>query len=101
MDRRQSLHQILTTIEGVKQVYFQRPPDVKMEYPCIVYNRDSIRSTYADCKAYYSTVRYKVTVIDTNPDSEIHLAIRDMPMAEYDRFYTANGLNHDVFNLYF
>jgi hypothetical protein len=82
-------------------VYFQPPPTVKMEYPCIVYRRDFALTYFADDKPYKHGRRYQVIVIDRSPDSPIPDKIRDLQYCIYDRFYTADNLNHDVFKLFF
>jgi hypothetical protein len=82
-------------------VYFQPPPNVQMTYPCIIYKRDDAVTDFADNKPYNNTKNYQVTVIDNNPDSDIPDKVAALPMCTFDRFYTAENLNHDVFNLFF
>lgn len=82
-------------------VYFQPPPNVKMSYPCIKYERDDAETEFADNVAYRNTKRYKVTVLDRDPDSLIPDQVASLPLCAFDRFYTADGLNHDVFNIFF
>lgn len=101
MAQRLELQGILASLLGSNNVYFQPPPTVKMQYPCIIYNRDRINIEYADNKSYKNKRRYQVTVIDQDPDSIIHEKIGALPMCAYDRFYTADNLNHDVYNLFF
>lgn len=101
MDQRLELQAILTEILETDQVYFQPPPTVKMVYPCIVYRREYELTRFADDKPYARKKRYQVTVIDQNPDSGIPDKIAELPMCTYDRFYTADNLNHDVFKLFF
>ena len=101
MARRLELQQLLVDILGSSEVHFQPPPTIKMVYPCIVYKRDDIRTDFADNQMYKHKKRYQVTVIDQNPDSDIPDKILELPMCRYDRFYTADNLNHDVYNLYF
>ena len=101
MSRRLELHDTLCGILGSKQVYFQPPETIKMQYPAIVYSIDIINTPYADNRVYLSFDRYSVTVIDRDPDSIIPSKILSLPMCEFDRFYTKNNLNHYVFKLYF
>lgn len=98
---RTDLSKILREILGTTNVYFQPPPTVEMKYPCIVYERSSADSQFADNIPYVHKKRYKVTYIDTNPDSEIPDKIANLPMCVFDRHYTADNLHHDAFNLYF
>lgn len=101
MAQRLELQAILTEILQTDQVYFQPPPSVQMKYPCIVYHRDYELTNFADDKPYKHKKRYLVTVIDRNPDSGIPDKISELPLCVYDRFYTADNLNHDVFKLFF
>ncbi|MET0787435.1 MAG: hypothetical protein ABWY25_12105 [Paenisporosarcina sp.] len=101
MAPRPELQTILVDILGSSNVYFQPPPTVKMEYPCIVYRRDFGETNFACNKPYQHSKRYQVTIIDRNPDSDIPGKIAMLPMCVFDRFYTADNLNHDVYKLFF
>lgn len=101
MGKRMDLHQILCDILGSEHVYFQPPPTVKMKYPCIVYSRTSGRTEFADNNPYLFRLRYQIQLIDKNPDTDILEKIAMLPMCTFDRHYTSDNLNHDVFNLYF
>lgn len=101
MAQRLELQTLLIGILGSDNVYFQPPPTVQMNYPCIVYHRDYELKNHADDKPYKKRMRYSVTVIDRDPDSPIPNKISDLPMCTFDRFYTAHNLNHDVYKLFF
>jgi hypothetical protein len=101
MAPRLELQAILAAILETDQVYFQPPPTVKMEYPCIVYRRDYEETSFADDRPYLLRLRYQVTVIDRDPDSGIADKVAALPLCIYDRFYTSENLNHDVFKLFF
>lgn len=99
MSRRTDLHTLLKAIIGSDAVYFQPPPTVQMVYPCIVYERSKYNSRYADNRPYILEQSYQVTVIDKNPDSPILDKVAHLPRCSHDRHFTADNLNHDVFNL--
>ena len=99
MGQRLELHQLLETF--TENVYFQPPTNIQLKYPCIIYKRDFAETKFADDKPYNHTLRYAVTVIDPDPDSEIPGKVAAMPMSLFNRFYTADELNHDVYNVYF
>ena len=101
MRTRLELQALLEDILGSRQVYYQPPASVKMQYPAIVYSRKDIDSRKADDISYIHTPVYELTVIDKNPDSEIPIQISQLPMCSYDRHYTSDNLNHDVFTIYF
>jgi hypothetical protein len=101
MGQRENLQSLLEAIQGSENVYFQPPTNVQIQYPCIVYKRDNIRSAFADNSPYRSTTRYLVTAISEDPDSATVGQIANLPMCRHTRFFTRNRLNHDVFELYF
>lgn len=101
MAPRLQLQSLLEELLGTDKVYFQPPPNVVLTYPCIVYKRDFAQTTFADNQPYDRQIRYQVTVMDKNPDSELPAKVAALPMCLFDRFYTADNLNHDVFNLFF
>ncbi len=101
MDRRTELHEKLVDILGSRNVYFQPPSGHRMSYPCIVYERSKIETDFADNRPYRFSKRYRVTVIDKNPDSELPDKVAQLPMCTHDRHFKADNLNHDVFDLYF
>lgn len=101
MAQRLELQALLVDLLGSNNVYFQPPPSVQMSYPCVVYKRDYVSTAFADDKPYNLRKRYLVTVIDQNPDSGIPDKVAELPSCVFDRFYTADNLNHDVFRLFF
>lgn len=100
MDRRLQLQQTLESILGSGNVYFQPPPNIQMQYPCIVYKRDRVDIDYAGNKPYLNRKRYTVTVMDTDPDSDIPDKVASLQTASFNRHFTADNLNHDVYTLY-
>ncbi len=103
MGQRSDLHTILLAImpEEDKNVYHQRPPTVGMAYPCIVYKRSEFKTIYADNVLYQRKKRWQVTVMDLDPDSDIPDTVANLPLCSFDRHFTAENLNHDVYDLYF
>ncbi len=101
MNKRIELQRILEEILGSKNVYFQPPETIKMKYPAIVYSRSNIRNTYAGNFVYKQDYAYQVTVIDSNPVSEIVKKVSNLPMCSFSNHFVADGLNHDVFTLFY
>lgn len=101
MSRRLELQALLESLLGSGNVYFQPPPSVSMKYPCIVFKLDGEHKIFANNKPYSRKARYSVTVIDKNPDSLIPAKIAELPMSDFNRFYSADNLNHTVYNLYY
>lgn len=84
-----------------KNVYYQPPTGQKMVYPAIVYSRNNIDNIFADDVVYDQFHSYMVTVIDKDPDSRIVDELSRFPTTRFIRHYTADGLNHDVFIIYY
>jgi hypothetical protein len=101
MGSRLDLQAILEAIVGSDNVYFQPPTGKEMSYPCIVYKRNDTKTAHADNIPYRQTLRYMVTVMDRNPDSDIPGKVAALPLCSHDRSYAASKLNHDVYILYF
>lgn len=96
--RRSLLHDQLVAM--CDHVYFQPPVNVLLEYPCIVYSRDFAETKFADNAPYDVRFRYLVTVIDRDPESDIPAKVAAMPMTTFNRFFTTDDLNHDVYQVF-
>ena len=101
MANRVKLQAKLEELIGNKNVYYQPPESLKMEYPCIRYSKSNIVSTHADNMKYSNNTKYEIIVIDKRPDNDVIKKILNLPYSEHDRHYVSNNLNHDVIILYF
>lgn len=101
MGLRTDFHAILEDVLGSDNVYFQPPASITMEYPCITYQLGYIDTQYADNNPYHLEKRYTVILIDRDPDSVVIEKLANLPKSIFDRHYTADNLNHDVFSIYY
>lgn len=101
MGSRLELQSELEKILGSRNVYFQPPSSVRMQYPAIVYSRKDIEGRFANDKIYRKLPCYEAILIDKNPDSEFIDKILDLPYCSFDRHYEADNLNHDVFTIFY
>lgn len=101
MATRLDLQTSFENLLGSRNVYFQSPESTRMSYPAIRYSRKNIENVYANSSVYNQHNCYEVVVIYRDPDSDLPHKIASMPMCRFDRHYTAENLNHDVFTLYF
>ena len=101
MDKRSELGQIFREILGSGNVYFQPPSNIQMKYPAIRYERSDMETKHADNGVYNRRVRYTVTVIDHDPDSQIVSRVSMLPLCRFERHYAQDNLNHDVFEIYY
>lgn len=100
--QREELNDYLVEMSGLDEenVYFQPPEDRLLQYPCIVYERDNSSVQHADNFVYRKHLRYQVTYIDQNPDSDVVDKLLALPLCTFSRHFATSGLNHDVFTLY-
>ena len=101
MASRLELQSKFEDVLGSRNVYFQPPSSVRMQYPAIVYSRKDIEGRFANDKIYRKLLCYEAILIDKNPDSEFIDKILDLPYCSFDRHYEADNLNHDVFTIFY
>lgn len=101
MHSRLTLHEEFCTILATRNAYFQPPMSVQMKYPAIVYKLNDMDKRHANDDVYSLLTAYEVILIDKNPDSELVSKIMALPYCSFNRFYTADNLNHWVFTLYY
>lgn len=102
MASRHKLHEELCEILGSRNVYFQPPASVKMQYPGIKYSFTGIAPKRANNRIYASTNRYEVILIEYDPDSDIgEKLLSHFPMCNFEHSYVADNLNHKVYTIYY
>lgn len=98
------LHEILCDILGSRNCYYVPPSNIDMNYPCITYELEQASFLYADNKRYLNRMKYSITVIDHDPESEIvkRLFKSNLPYLSMDRSpYVIDGLHHFPMILFF
>jgi hypothetical protein len=105
VQRRLDLHALLLATSGLDEdhVHFQPPTGMQMDFTggVITYSRSRAAEQFADNLPYRSAQGYTVTVIHKDPDNDIRVKVAALPYCSYDRGYANDGLNHDVFTLFF
>ena len=104
--KRLDLHDKFVDILGtagrpVTRAYFQPPSTIKLEYPCIIYSRSDRKNFFSNDSIYLGLNQYQVTVVDKNPDSLLPEKVQELPYCKYTTHFTADGLNHTVYTLYY
>jgi len=84
-------------------VYFQPTSDIRLQYPCIIYNVDEIEVLRADDGVAYKVDRsYNLTIIDEDPDSEIpYRIIQEFAYSTFVGVDVTDGLYHNRMKLYY
>lgn len=101
MNNRLKLQNKLEELLGSRNVYYQPPESLKMEYPAIRYSKSNIRSRHADNVKYSNFTSYEIIVLDKKPDNKVIEKILELPLSSFDRHYVSDNLNHDIITLYY
>ena len=101
MKSRLELQDMMETLLGSRNVYFQPPESIKLKYPAIVYSLSDIRNMHASNTVHKKDTVYSLTYIDEDPDSENIKKISNLPYCDFDRYFTSDNLNHYTFTLYY
>lgn len=102
MGSRLELQAELEGVLGSRNVYFDPPESVKMQYDAIRYKLSDKDLKRANNKIYKKTNQYEGVVITRDPDSTILDAILEhFSMCRPGRPYTADNLHHYPFTLYY
>ena len=102
MHSRLSLHEELCVLLGSRNVYFQSPENVKMEYPCIRYKLSKADAKFANNKTYSLVHGYEIIFMDKDPDMDYIAKMHSMfSNVNFERCYIADNLNHWVFTLFY
>lgn len=100
MASRLDLQTQLEEILGSRNVYYQPPESIKLQYPCIIYNLERIEERHANNNSYILSKLYNVILIDRDPDSIFMEPILHMPSCKLDRTYKADNLYHFSYTIY-
>lgn len=101
MANRLDLQSLLEELLGSKNVYYQPPESIKMQYDAIRYSKKNIRSNYANDTKYSMRDCYELIVISKRPDNPVIKKLLALPYCSYDRPYIADNLYHDVLTIYY
>lgn len=102
MADRLDLHEELCEILGSRNVYFQAPASVKMQYDAIRYELSDKDLKRANNGIYKMTNQYSGVIITRDPDTIIpDELLNHFKMCSFGRPYTADNLNHYPFTLYY
>ena len=97
--RSQELQSTFEELLESRNVYYNHPASVNMNYPAIVFKRSRINNTFANNSVYRQTYPYEVTVITHDPDDSIIYKVSILPMCSFDRSFVSDNLHHSVFTL--
>lgn len=100
----EQLRDQLYLVNNTKNVYYNPPSSIKMEFPCFRFEINNLDVKHADNKAYARKNRWAVTYISRSLEDIEKVQNEMLDIFQYCNFDTsfrADNLNHAVFNLYF
>lgn len=86
---------------GSRNVYYQPPENLKMNYPAIRYSLSGIENRPANNNKYLTLKRYDGIVISKKVDPEIIEHIAVLKYVTIGRPYIAENLYHYPFTIYY
>lgn len=97
-----ALHEKICELLGSRNVYFQPPSNIHMNYPCIVYYANPVYSFHADNTRYLVWYEYKVQIIAHDPDFQLFDTFPDnfSFCSESGSRFAKDNLNHANYTLY-
>ena len=96
------LENIMVDSNLPKNVYFQPPENLKMNYPCIVYHRQYLDGVPADNINYIINRQYRIIYIDRDPTNDAVInKLMELPNCRYMSHSIVDNLNQDAFEIYF
>ena len=101
MANRLDLQSLLEELLGSRNVYYQPPESIKMQYPAIRFSKKNIASIHADDSKYLLRDCYDIIVISRSPDDPVIKKLLALPYCSYDRQYVADNLYHDSLTIYY
>lgn len=102
MKTRDDLHEMICSNFRTKNVYFQPPESMKLNYPCFVYSRNADYINRANNRLYTYEHGYQLTYITDDPETDIPFDVLNVfKKCRYDRVFVSDNLYHHIFNLYY
>lgn len=101
MGSRLEFHEVLCTILGSRNVYYQPPESLKLSYPCIVYGLASIDVQHADGIKYLPDKKYEVTLVSREPEPTQFNKMLSLDYSSFGRHFVNDNLNHFTFTIYY
>lgn len=101
MADRLELHKKLVSILGSNNVYYQPPENIKIQYPCIVYELSDYDFRFADNRKYQGHKQYTITLMTKEPDSIFMDEILNLSYSSFDRYFVSDNLHHYIITIYY
>ena len=101
MSSRQKLQSKFEELLGSRNVYYQPPNNLVMQYDAIRYSRSTDQVKNANNVKYLKMKSYDGIVISRKPDPEVVDKISDLPYTSFGSPYVVDNLYHYPFTIYY
>lgn len=101
MNTREDLQALLEQLLDSREVYYQAPSTIRMEYPAIRYSKGVPDIKHAGDIKYSRKNRYDVIVISKTVDHPVIDKLLELPYCSMGRTYIADNLYHTPLTLYY
>lgn len=101
MSSRLNLQAKLEELMGNRNVYYDPPSNVNMQYDAIRYSLSTPDIHYADNKKYNLTNCYELIVISRRSDPEVVGKILELPYTTPGKPYVSDNLHHYPITIYY
>lgn len=98
--RSQELQATFEELLGSRNVYYNPPESVRMNYDAIVFSRSNINNRFASNAVYLQSHLYEVTTITRDPDAPIIEKVSKLPGCSFVTSYVADNLYHNRFTIH-
>ena len=86
---------------GSRNVYYQPPTNLIMQYDAIRFSLSTGKEQYANNAKYLKMKCYEGIVISRKPDPEVVESISDLPYTSFEKPYIVDNLYHYPFTIYY
>lgn len=88
----------------INNFYFEPPSNHKINYPCVIYNRQHGIRFSADDGLYLHPQNYMIMVVSDDPDFNRKCSdklLNDIPNSSLINCYSKNNLHYDILTIYY
>lgn len=82
-------------------VYFQPPENIKLKFPCILFEVSSMDLTHADNTLYERVIQFSVMYISKTTNEDVVDKLTALPYSWFERHFVQDGLNHYIFRIFY
>ena len=102
MRNRLELQSELVDLLGSKNVYFQPSTNIKLTYPCVIYELQKFDDRFANDSRYITYQVYQITHVYQRYQNNLQEKFRErFQFIEFNNSSKIDGLYQDVYTLYY